>query len=330
MKLHVILAALAAAVPGHLAAKAWLARTPETANSPVAPEAAERRARLEAELANAQTEASELAYLVGDLSLGPRRVAGTSLDEEALAQAVERWLAASDAASSGSGDGPLAASATGADGELDPTTAAARVAAMATDEIVAYFLAREPFDEESQLLFQELRESGRIDAFVDAMKARAEGTPEDSEAQADLGHAYLQKLFGMGPSPEAGMLAMNADAAFDRALELDPANLDARFTKAVALANWPPFMGKTDEAVQHFEVLIAQTSDLDADYAEAYTILGSLYERLGDGSKALATWRAGAERFPGDESLARQVELATGAESGEDARPGDDSSRKER
>ena len=193
------------------------------------------------------------------------------------------------------------------------------VADLPLEELLAYFDSHPPFDVEVQHMWEELRKAGRIDELLAAAEARAEANPEDAGAQLDLGLAYLQKLFGIGATPEAGTLAMQADAAFDRALLLEPTNVMARFTKAVSLSNWPPFLGKSGEAVEHFEVLVRQLEDAGdpQGFVEAYLFLGNMYERMGETDKALATWRRGLERFPDSTVLQEQVDVTEGVHEGE-------------
>jgi tetratricopeptide (TPR) repeat protein len=168
-------------------------------------------------------------------------------------------------------------------------------------------------DLERQELFQRLRETGRIDEYVAAIEALTAADPENAELQVALGHAYLQQLFGVGHAPEQqGALAMKADAAFDRALELDDQNWAARFSKAVSLSNWPDFMGRGPEAIEHFETLLEQQAAVPKrdEFAMTYLFLGNMQQAGGQREKAVATWRAGLELFPGMEELQRAIELA--------------------
>lgn len=252
--------------------------------------------RLRASLATLQASVADLSQRIGARLPTARRTAVAGVPTDAIAAAARAWLT-----------------------EHAPERPSARpsasgVATMPIDEIRAFLDDRRPFDGEAQLFYEELRAAGRMDEVVEAAQLRALDAPNDPDVQLSLGLASLQALFGMGPTPEAGMLAMQADQAFDRALELDPQHVGARFAKAVSLANWPTFMGKTPEAIEHFEVLIDQTSSPGDPRAfpEAHVFLGSLYERIGEKEKALATWRAGLERWPGSEELQRQVELAAG------------------
>jgi tetratricopeptide (TPR) repeat protein len=227
------------------------------------------------------------------------------MGEAEIGAALERWRAAQAfeapaARKPGRGGGRVPSS------ELDLATIPIQelVVALANEGLTNF---------ERQELFQKLREAGRIDEYVAAIEKLAAEDPENAELQVALGHAYLQKLFGVDNAPEQqGILAFAADAAFDRALELDDGNWSARFSKAVALSNWPAFMGRGPEAIEHFELLLEQQGALPKrpEFAMTYLFLGNLLKAGGERGEALATWRAGLELFPDVEDLRRALELA--------------------
>ena len=167
-------------------------------------------------------------------------------------------------------------------------------------------------DQRQQEIFEELRTNGRIDEYVAAIEALAAASPEDAELQVALGHAYLQKLFGMGNSPDMGDVAMKSDRAFDQALAIDENNWNARFSKAVSLSNWPAFLGRAPEAIEHFELLIEQQEGLPPrpEFAMPYLFLGNMHQAAGKREQAIAAWRAGLALFPTSEELRRALELA--------------------
>jgi tetratricopeptide (TPR) repeat protein len=159
--------------------------------------------------------------------------------------------------------------------------------------------------EELELLWQRLREEKRIDAVVAEIERLAANAPNDPDMASELGKAYIQKLFDVGVGPLAGAWGEKADKAFDRALELDPEHQDARFEKAVALSNWPAFLGKQGEAARQFEILREQQerSAPRESHASTYFFLGNLYDQMGERDKAAAVWARGLELFPDNSSL---------------------------
>jgi tetratricopeptide (TPR) repeat protein len=226
------------------------------------------------------------------------RVRSDEFGEDEIAAAVERWRAAHP-------EEERAASAARIERAARTTPGGLDIASVPMSEIVQV-LAREELGElESEELFQKLRDAGRIDEFVAAIEALAAAAPEDPELQVALGVAYLQKLFTVGNTPEAGPWAMKSDAAFDRALELDDHNWDARFTKAVSLSNWPAFLGRGPEAIEHFEILLEQQAEVPQrdEFALTYLFLGNMQHSSGQLDKAVATWKAGLERFPDVDQL---------------------------
>jgi tetratricopeptide (TPR) repeat protein len=100
---------------------------------------------------------------------------------------------------------------------------------------------------------------------------------------------------------------MKADGAFDQALELDPRHWDARFSKAISLAFWPPIFGKQAGAVKNFETLMLQQEEAGGasqpQYAQTYQFLGNLYMQQGNSQKAREIWSRGLRFFPNDATL---------------------------
>jgi tetratricopeptide (TPR) repeat protein len=162
-------------------------------------------------------------------------------------------------------------------------------------------------DTEVQKLWRQFAEQGLTGDIVAAFEARAEARPNDPDLQVELGSIYLNKIFEVGNSPEAGLWATKADGAFDRALEIDDRHWEARFSKAVSLSFWPPVFGKQGEAIKHFEILAGQQAGTAGDPSHVQT-----YQQIGENEKALGAWRQGLELFPDDEGLLGQIEVFGG------------------
>ena len=239
--------------------------------------------------------------------LVPASAPANVVGEAEIAAALERWHAAHPPEERAAATVAARASARPVEpGEID-------LATVPMSEIVRELQDKGFGNEASQELFQRLRELGRIDEYVAAMEALAAADPENADLQVALGHAYLQKLFGMESMPEIGVVAMKSDAAFDRALAIDDQNWGARFSKAVSLSNWPAFMGRGPEAIEHFEILLEQqeAQPKRPQFAMTYLFLGNVLQAGGKPERALATWRKGLELFPDREELRNAVELAT-------------------
>ncbi|MEZ6017367.1 MAG: tetratricopeptide repeat protein [Planctomycetota bacterium] len=179
-----------------------------------------------------------------------------------------------------------------------------------TEELVGDVLAATDLEREG--LWKVLAAEGRADEVLAALRERADADPNDPEKQVELGEAYIARIAEVGNSPKAGSYAMQADAAFDRALEADPEHLSARMHKAVALSFWPPVFGKQAAAIQQFEILVSKQAARTSSpkFAETHLLLGNLYEQTGQRDKALLAWERGAALFPDHAGLAQQLALA--------------------
>lgn len=200
----------------------------------------------------------------------------------------------------------ISALAPRAEGERSsPRARAAGDLPSGTDDLLALLQDGSEGELVRQLRWEAVRAAGRIDEVLAAYEERAKARPDDPLAQLELGNAYLQKLFSLGDGPVKGMVAMQADAAFDRALALDPTHWDARFTKAVSLSHWPPLFGKQAEAIGHFETLVQQQRSMAPrpQHVQTYLLLGNLYQQSGKGDDARRTWQEGLAVFPGDAAL---------------------------
>ena len=153
---------------------------------------------------------------------------------------------------------------------------------------------------QKQGVWKQLRESGKLDKAIADLEQRTAADPNTAANPAALGQAYLQKCGTIQDVREQGILAMQADKAFDNALNLDPSNWEARFTKAVALTYWPASMNKGEEVVGHFQTLIQQQESQapQPQFAETYLWLGDQYQKAGQSEDARAAWQRGAGLFP--------------------------------
>lgn len=158
-------------------------------------------------------------------------------------------------------------------------------------------------------VWAQLKASGSLDQAIRELEDRTANNPTSPDCASALGQAYLQKCGTITDVREQGILAMQADKIFDTALALDPANWEARFTKAVALSYWPASMNKGDEVVQHFQTLIQQqeTQPPQPQFAETYVWLGDQYQKAGRADDARAVWERGATLFPDQQNLKNRL-----------------------
>lgn len=161
-------------------------------------------------------------------------------------------------------------------------------------------------------LWAKLKEADLLSEALAYFREQAELNPEDPQAQFALGSAYIQALQITENDMVKGQLATGADKAFDAVLELDENHLDARRAKAISLSFWPPIFGKTNEAKQQFETLIAKQlqTNPSPEHAEAYLWLGNLHLQTGDPDSAKQVWADGLSLFPDNLELAGQLDTS--------------------
>lgn len=214
------------------------------------------------------------------------RIEAPRIDDEALDAAIERALVARGIARPASPGGEVA----------EPVDAKSRAASMR---------GKSDFWSNADL-YKRIHAEGGMDELVAAFEAAAKAAPNDTEAQMDLGNAYLAYL-QLDSSKWA--LSQKADQAFDRVLAIDETHWNARFTKAMSYTFWPDFLGKKKEAIAHFETLMTQQDARPAQPHESntYLILGNLLEQRGEVDKAKEVWRRGLKRHPDDAQLLQKL-----------------------
>ncbi len=257
-------------------------------------------ARLEALAAQVRDNSKSIDELLAAVRALPSADTRVSTDDVALEAALARYLAKH----------PGTATTSAAAAPLDATLAA-RAHNGEVADLLSRLLDENLSDDEREGLWREVREKGLLDEVVAQLERRAELDPSNPDRQVDLGNAYLQKVFAAGAGPEAGVWATKADKRFDEALAVDANHWDARFTKAIALSNWPAFLGKQPEAIKHFETLLEQQSaqPKEARYAYTHLFLGNMYLQMGQKDKALSTWEGGLAQFPDNDELRKRIEL---------------------
>jgi tetratricopeptide (TPR) repeat protein len=159
---------------------------------------------------------------------------------------------------------------------------------------------------ENPALWKKAFAAGAMDDVVKKLEEMAKANPTDIPTQMNLANAYMAYL---QLDQTKWQMSMKADQVFDNVLELDNTHWEARFTKAVSYTFWPKFLGKTNEAISHFETLVTQQEKMPVEehQAETYLFLGNLFEEQGDATKAKEMWRKGARRHPNHQELAKKI-----------------------
>jgi len=167
---------------------------------------------------------------------------------------------------------------------------------------------------ERQAAWKQLRDAGRLGDAIADLEQRVAASPQTAEYSAVLGQAYLEKAGTLQDMREQGILAMKADQTFDVALQLDPSNWDARFTKAVAMSYWPPQLNKGQEVIESFTQLINQQEGQapQPQFAQSYVWLGDQYQKAGNSDYARQVWQRGTALYPNDTTLPKRLAQPSG------------------
>ncbi len=123
--------------------------------------------------------------------------------------------------------------------------------------------------------------------------------PKNALYPVALGQAYLKLCATTKDVRAQAIWAMTADVDFETALNLDPSNWDARYTKAVAMTYWPANLNKGDEVIQQFNTLIQQQEQEapQPQFAQTYEWLGKQYQKAGQSRRRACRFGNAGLRF---------------------------------
>ncbi len=261
----------------------------------------EELARIGSELTELRTRADRAAGELDSLrsTSSASAVPAPRLSHEEIEASVARWLEKNRPAAADSPGHPAPAAGRVAEASTAPG------GALTIESAARMLLDPDLDDDKAQEIWKKLRAQGLLDEMVAWFEERAKQDPNNADKQVELGQAYVQKIFEAGNTPEAGTWAVKADKSWDRALEIDSRNWDARFSKAIGLSFWPPIFGKQPEAIRQFEILLEQqeSGPLQPQYAQTYLLLGNLHLQAGANDRATAVWQKGLALFPGNADL---------------------------
>jgi hypothetical protein len=159
--------------------------------------------------------------------------------------------------------------------------------------------------EQKQAVWKRLKETGKLDQAIGELEQRLASNPQVPELSAALGQAYMKKCAQIQDVREQALLAMKADQTLEAALNLDPSNWEARFTKTVGMSYWPAELNKGQEVIQEFSKLIElqESQPPQPHFARSYAWLGEQYRKAGHPDYAAQVWQRGAALFPSDAEL---------------------------
>jgi len=167
--------------------------------------------------------------------------------------------------------------------------------------------------DQKHALFQQLGQSGQLEAVIAELKQRAAADPGNALIPTTLGEAQLNQIRVLhesgGDTDQIGILAMQADQSFNAALKIEPANWEAQFVKAASMFYWPADPTRDADVVHRLSSLIDQQEGMPSqpEFAQSYVVLGNEYQKIGKQAEALATWQLGAQKFPSDPALQKKL-----------------------
>lgn len=144
-------------------------------------------------------------------------------------------------------------------------------------------------------------------------RAELRARPADPGPRVGLARVISQCRIRFANFLGAGRMIGESNRLLEEALELEPGHWTARYTLALNHYHTPEFLGRTNEAIRHLEVLREQQGERadEPQLAGTFVYLGELYRRVGRQEDALRTWRQGARLFPGSAALRERAGAAT-------------------
>jgi len=202
--------------------------------------------------------------------------------------------------------------------EVDPASAPEERTAAPSEPIDSWLpaLLAGKFEGEAvgKLFTRLTRDPKQIAGALERIQAAIADDPANAELRVALGTALVAKLQNdTPPGVQQGIVWGQADAAYAKAIELDPGHWTARYSRAFGTSFIPAQFGRRPDAIKQFEELISiQEQDAPKpEYAQSYFQLGRLYGESGNVEKAREIWRRGLALFPDDEQLKETLEVSS-------------------
>lgn len=179
------------------------------------------------------------------------------------------------------------------------------------DELLIAF-DKQLIDEDAQLEFWEMVRSSK--AFKDKIKALEQSVSQntmDTQTRKDLAQLYVVKLLTMPDSPEKAIWANKAEKQWNAVLQIDPDDWEARKSTAFSLSQYPDFLNRQGDSIDHYEKLVELQSTLQPEpkFENTYLELSRLYLKKGDRLSAQETAVEGLALFPGNQQLRERSKI---------------------
>lgn len=157
----------------------------------------------------------------------------------------------------------------------------------------------------------ELAKSGKLDDAVSLLEKASMEYPDSSSVYTSWGILTGQKAGQSKDLIEAGTLSARSFALLDKAIEIDPKNVDALLWRGIMGVNVPVFMAKLKGAIRD----LAQIEKLFHENIEGfpmevlitgYRFLAIAYEKDGQMEKAYETWKK-IDEFKLDSDIGKEA-----------------------
>lgn len=150
---------------------------------------------------------------------------------------------------------------------------------------------------------QAYQESGQLDKAVATMEQAIKEHPESSKAYGYLGDLIGEQAQKTKAYGEIFFALEHAFAMWDKAIELDEKNYEARFTRGAWGVSIPKFAGRLDGGIKDLEYMVqvlqyAPGEEAQQHLVSAYNYLGSGYLKQNELEKAEHAFRNVIEMAP--------------------------------
>lgn len=147
------------------------------------------------------------------------------------------------------------------------------------------------------------QESGQTNQAIAMMERAIDEHPESSKAYGYLGDLIGEKVQKTKEYGEIFLAIEYAFAMWDKAIELDEKNYEARFTRGAWGVSVPKFAGRLEGGVNDLEYMTqvlqyAPGEEAQQHLVSAYNYLGSGYQKLGKLEKAEKVFQKAIEKAP--------------------------------
>lgn len=166
--------------------------------------------------------------------------------------------------------------------------------------------------DESMQVARTYQEAGQIDQAIAVMERVIEDHAESSKAYSYLGDLMGEKAQKTKEYGDIFFAIEHAFAMWDKAIELDEKNYEARFTRGAWAVNIPKFVGRLDEGIKDLEYMTQVLQYAPGEEAQQHLV--SAYSYLGDGYQKQGELEKAEKMFDKVIEMAPETELAEKAQ----------------